>query len=168
MIFAREDDDPAADGAATGARRWFGDLEPHRFLTLSTRRRSGVVVPTTVWFALTGDVVYVKTDRRSGKVKRIRNDPRVTLRPCTMRGKPRGEEIDAVASILPADAHARPEAVLAARHRWVWRLYTLLQRERMRRYAAMIEIRPPYTGPAADLPTGESSVGRGRCNSPEV
>jgi len=44
-----------------------------------------------------------------GKTKRIRNNPRVTVAPCTIRGKVTGPEVAASARILPPDeqAHAR-------------------------------------------------------------
>lgn len=63
------------------------DVGASRFVELTTFRRSGVGVPTTVWVARDGDALLVTTPAGSGKVKRLRNDPRVTLRPCSRFGR---------------------------------------------------------------------------------
>jgi PPOX class probable F420-dependent enzyme len=128
--------------AEVRAGGWFDALARHRFATLATRRRNGTMVPTTMWFAVAGDVVYVNTDRRSAKVKRIRNNPLVTLCPCTMRGRPKGPEVEGVASIVPRAEQARADAAIAARYGWQRRLFEALHRERMT-HSELIEIRPP-------------------------
>ena len=58
-----------------------------RFVSLTTFRRSGVPVSTPVWVARDGAELLVLTPRASGKVKRLRNDPRVELRPCGRFGR---------------------------------------------------------------------------------
>ena len=58
----------------------FEYLEGHRYARLTTYRKSGEPVPIPVWFAVVryaDDRLYIFTDARSGKAKRIRNDPRV-------------------------------------------------------------------------------------------
>ena len=59
-------------------------LADESFVSLSTFRRSGEAVATPVWVIADpdGDGVVVMTPAGSGKVKRVRRDPRVTLRPC--------------------------------------------------------------------------------------
>jgi uncharacterized protein len=42
------------------------------------------------------------TQRKSWKIKRIRNTPRVTLAVCDMQGHPKSEAIEATATILDA------------------------------------------------------------------
>jgi PPOX class probable F420-dependent enzyme len=61
-------------------------LGDERFVSLSTYRKDGSAVPTTVWIARDGAGLIVLTPPDSGKVKRIRNDPRVALVPCSRRG----------------------------------------------------------------------------------
>jgi PPOX class probable F420-dependent enzyme len=56
------------------------------FVSLGTFRRSGEVVATPVWIARDGDELVVTTEVATGKVRRLRNDPRVTLRPCGRLG----------------------------------------------------------------------------------
>ena len=75
-------------------------LKGHRFLNLSTFRKNGVPVVTTVFFALANDKIYVWTPNDSGKVKRIRNDATVQIAPSTHRGHPRGPITAATARIL--------------------------------------------------------------------
>lgn len=65
-------------------------LDRERYVSLATFRRTGVAVETPVWFARSGDRCYVFTEARSGKVKRLRNDPRIRVAPCSARGRVRG------------------------------------------------------------------------------
>ncbi|MCJ1707370.1 PPOX class F420-dependent oxidoreductase [Microbacterium sp. VKM Ac-2923] len=57
------------------------------FVSLGTYRRNGALVAVPVWIARDGDDLVITTERATGKVKRLRNDPRVTLRPCSRMGK---------------------------------------------------------------------------------
>lgn len=61
-------------------------LGSSRYVSLTTFRRSGVGVSTPVWVARDGDSLIVTTPSGSGKVKRLRNDSRVQLRPCSRTG----------------------------------------------------------------------------------
>ena len=70
-----------------------------KYVALVTFRKSGEPVTTPVWFAEVGGSFGVITDNNVGKVKRIRNNPRVTITPCDMRGT----HLDG-ASTLPATA----------------------------------------------------------------
>jgi hypothetical protein len=61
-------------------------LGSEEFVSLTTFRKTGVGVPTTVWVGRDGDALLVTTAASTGKVKRIRNNPRVELRPCNRMG----------------------------------------------------------------------------------
>jgi PPOX class probable F420-dependent enzyme len=61
-------------------------LGEEKFVSLTTFRKSGVGVPTTVWVGRDGDSLVVTTPSGSGKVKRVRNDERIELRPSSRRG----------------------------------------------------------------------------------
>jgi uncharacterized protein len=68
-------------------------LAEERFILLTTYRRSGEAVSTPVWVGRQGDALVVLTPARSGKVRRLRRDPRVQVRPCGRFGKvPEGVE----------------------------------------------------------------------------
>jgi uncharacterized protein len=63
-------------------------LAAHKFVLLSTFKKNGDAVATPMWVGRDGDHLFVWTPADSWKVKRIRNDPRVTLVPCGRFGKP--------------------------------------------------------------------------------
>ena len=71
------------------------------YVLLTTFRKDGTPVPTPVWVVRIGDELRVWTIRDSGKVKRIRRSGRAQIAPCTMRGRPRGQSVDATARMLP-------------------------------------------------------------------
>lgn len=86
----------------------FAAFAGHKYLNLETFRKNGDAVRTPVWFAAepTANLdsseakLYVYTTADSGKVKRIRNNPRVRIAPSDMRGKVLGEWVDARAEIV--------------------------------------------------------------------
>ncbi len=104
------------------------DLGRHQFVSLTTFRRSGQPVPTPVWIAPDGDALVVTTPADSGKVKRLRHDPRVELRPCTRSGRvaPDAPTTVAVARVVPTDD--RSTSALQAKYRLQYRLIALLEK----------------------------------------
>ncbi|AZC14311.1 PPOX class F420-dependent oxidoreductase [Microbacterium sp. ABRD28] len=74
-------------------------LAAEEFVSLTTFRRNGIGVPTTVWVARDADRLVVTTGADSGKVKRIRRNPAVTLRPSDRAGR-----VDPGAAIVSATA----------------------------------------------------------------
>lgn len=82
------------------------DLGDEQFVSLTTFRRSGEPVSTPVWIGRDGDALIVTTPEASGKVKRLRNCPRVEVRPCNRRGRVQDgvEPVAGVAEILTGDA----------------------------------------------------------------
>jgi hypothetical protein len=111
----------AASEAGT-ARDLFA-LRGHKYCLLTTFRRSGEGVPTPVWFGLADGRAYVRSEADAGKVKRIRNNGRATVAPCTMRGKPIGPVAEGRAGILPASDEAGAEAALQANYGVFRRVY---------------------------------------------
>ncbi len=83
-------------------------LGDERFVSLTTFRRSGERMSTPVWVARDGDALVVTTPEASGKVKRLRNNPRVEMRPCGRMGRVEEgvESVAAVAEIV-TDAGSR-------------------------------------------------------------
>lgn len=86
----------------------FAGFTGQKYLNLETFKKSGEGVKTPVWFAAdpsakldSGDAkLYVYTIGVSGKVKRIRNSPRVSVAPCNASGKVKGDWVPARAEIL--------------------------------------------------------------------
>jgi hypothetical protein len=84
----------------------FAPFAGKKYLNLETYRKSGAAVRTPVWFAEApaqdggAPKLYFYTVGNTGKVKRIRNNPRVKIAPCDMRGRITGEWVAARAEIV--------------------------------------------------------------------
>ncbi len=102
-------------------------LAAQRYLNLETYRRTGQPVATPVWFVIERDIIYVYTLASSGKVKRIRNNPRVRIAPCDARGRLRGTWLQATARIVDESEAGRAHALLVAKYGWMKRLADLLR-----------------------------------------
>lgn len=100
--------------------RPFPNLDGAMFMVLTTLRQGGEPVPTTVWFALDGDTLYVTSQITAGKVERVRADPHVTMAPSDSRGHISGPGADGLARVLPPDEHAPARTALAAKYREQW------------------------------------------------
>jgi PPOX class probable F420-dependent enzyme len=90
----------------------FGALEGRKHCLVVTFRRSGEPVPTPEWAGVADGNVYFRSEKRVGKVKRIRSTPRVLVAPCDSRGKPLGEAVEGRARILPVAEEERAEAAI--------------------------------------------------------
>jgi PPOX class probable F420-dependent enzyme len=122
-------------------------LEGHSYARLTTFRKSGEPVSTPVWFALVGERVYVFTDVESGKVRRIRNDPRAALAPSGFRGRPRGEGVRAEARILNPAEHQTADRALREKYGWRYRLaQAVIRLLGLSTRRAFLELRPVAGG----------------------
>jgi PPOX class probable F420-dependent enzyme len=101
-----------------------------RYLSLETYRRTGQPVATPVWFVTDRGVVYVYTLAAAGKVKRIRNNPRVRIAPCDTRGRLKGTWLPATARIVEPREAAHAHRLLAAKYGWLKRLADLFRKVR--------------------------------------
>lgn len=101
-----------------------------RYLNLQTYRRTGQPVATPVWFAIDRDVIYVYTLATAGKIKRIRNNPRVRIAPCDARGTVKSAWVDATASIVEERDAVRAHGLLLAKYGWMKRLADLFRKLR--------------------------------------
>jgi uncharacterized protein len=63
------------------------DIGRSAYISLTTFRRNGTPVPTPVWHVVNGDELFVVSDAGAGKVKRIRNNARVVVTVCDIRGR---------------------------------------------------------------------------------
>lgn len=92
-----------------------------KYVSLKTFRRNGEGVSTPVWFGEDAGKLYVMTLSAMGKTKRIRNNPKVTVAPCTMRGRVTGAEFPATARILPSADHAHARKTINRKY-WLARI----------------------------------------------
>ena len=87
------------------------------YVRLTSFRRDGTPVATPVWFVTEGDRVLVMTSPSTGKVKRIRHDPHVTLATCSARGKAKGPALEGTAAILPDSETERVVTLFERKYR---------------------------------------------------
>jgi len=95
-------------------------LEPfihQRAVLLTSYRRDGTPVGTAVNMAVDGDRAFVRTPHRTGKVKRLRNNPNVEIAPSTFLGKATGPAIRAQARLLSGDEAKYASGKLARKYR---------------------------------------------------
>lgn len=101
----------------------FAHLLGQKYIDLITFRKTGVPVHTPVWFAEADGGLYIFSNPNAGKMKRIRNNPRVEIAPSSMRGRALGPYVPAMARIA-ADQNAGRQAIRRkywlARIPWVW------------------------------------------------
>ncbi len=97
-------------------------LANEKFISLTTFRRDGRAVPTALWFVLDGDQLLFWTGPQTGKVKRLRNNPKVTVAPSTRRGKPTGPAFDATVRFLPEAEFPRVTQLMNAKYGFIKRL----------------------------------------------
>ena len=89
-----------------------------RYISLTTYRRNGTPVTTPVWHVPHGGELWIVTEAGSGKVKRIRNNPQVSVVPCSLRGKvaPDAPSVTGTARLLDDDGTAQARKLLARRY----------------------------------------------------
>ena len=133
------------DKSTSGGNSPFTYLVSEKYISLKTFRKSGVAVATPVWFAFDPDddrKLYLVTDENTGKVKRLRNNPRVQLTPCDRAGKVHGTEIEATIAFVPEAQRSRANAILAKRFGLLYGLINLITTVR-RAPRTWLEITPP-------------------------
>ena len=100
----------------------FQALGEPKYLLLTTFRRDGTPVGTPVWCVRDGSTLRGHTQGSSGKARRIRNNQKVTVAPCDMRGRPKGPAVVAVAQIDDAERSAQTARLVARRYGLIGRL----------------------------------------------
>ena len=67
------------------------------YINLETYRKNGISVITPVWFVIEGKDFFVITKSSTGKIKRLRNNPKIRISPCDFRGKVKGKWLNGLA-----------------------------------------------------------------------
>ena len=119
----------------------FEDVAARRYVVLTTFRRTGEGVDTTVWLLGRDGKIYVSTPEHTGKVKRLRRDPRVRLTPSDAKGKRLGPAVEGRARPVPGERRREVDRALRRRYGWQQRLldlvFTLRRKEQL-----VVEIEP--------------------------
>ena len=101
----------------------FGTLAESTYVSLTTFRRDGTPVATAVWVAADGDALVVVTGAESGKVRRIRANGNVTVAPCDVRGRVRGDAVPGRAVVQDDEGTARTLELIRKRYGLLARLF---------------------------------------------
>jgi uncharacterized protein len=96
-------------------------ISGQRYISLATFRKNGTPVYTPVWFGEDGAHLYVMTNSKTGKCKRLRNNPEVRIAPSTMRGKVTGPEFSARVRFLRPDEFPRAQKLIKTKY-WLARV----------------------------------------------
>lgn len=100
------------------------DIDRAKYIAFVSKRRDGSSVSTPVWVVPFDDGYAFTTDANAWKMKRIANDPSVTIQACGMRGKPttgapvhRGRAV-----VLAEDEVARVQDAVRAKYPMMYKL----------------------------------------------
>lgn len=97
------------------------EIHGQRYVSLATFRKNGAAVHTPIWFAEDNGRLYFMTNSKTGKFKRIRNNPKVKIAPCTMRGRITGPEFAATARIMKREEFERARQGINSKY-WLARV----------------------------------------------
>lgn len=106
-----------------------------KYLNLESYKKTGVPVLTPLWFAEENGLIYIYSVADAGKVKRIRNNPRVRIAPCDMRGKLQGDWVEGRARILDEAEAQHGNSLLDQKYGLMKKAGNLLSRLRRRKRA---------------------------------
>lgn len=104
------------NSTGTGSESIFEPFVDQKTIRLTTYKRDGTGVGTPVHIAVDGDRAFVRTWDTTWKLKRIRNNPEVEVRPCTTGGTPTGPAIRARARVLEGGESAYAGKMLARKY----------------------------------------------------
>jgi PPOX class probable F420-dependent enzyme len=125
---------------AAGDQDVFAPLKASSVALLTTFRRNGVGVGTPVGVSVVRGKAYFTTWSTTGKIKRIANNPRVTLAACTRGGKPTGPTVAGIARRLEGVEAADVRTMLGAGTQS--RLWELVYKLFMRAQPVIYEVAP--------------------------
>ena len=120
-------------------------FENEQYLNLETYRKNGTAIGTPVWFAEQDGVLYIYSVADAWKVKRIRNNPKVRIAPCGIRGEVKGDWIEAAARIVTGAEEDRAQALLTKKYGWMKKIGALYSRLIGRAHAAIAITPSPKT-----------------------
>ena len=97
------------------------DLGNPKYIALETFRRNGQAVKTPVWTVRRDDRLLVWTQGDSWKVKRARNNPRVRVAECDMRGNVLGPWAEGTVTSISDDPDTKKimGALLRRKYHWM-------------------------------------------------
>ncbi|MFI6859649.1 PPOX class F420-dependent oxidoreductase [Streptomyces sp. NPDC050421] len=96
------------------------DFARSEYVSLTTYRKNGTPVATPVWAAADGNELFVWTKTDSWKIKRLRNDTRVRVTVCDMRGRVAegAPSAEGTGRLLDEQGTAGVRRVMARKYTW--------------------------------------------------
>ncbi|RSM69115.1 PPOX class F420-dependent oxidoreductase [Amycolatopsis sp. WAC 01375] len=95
----------------------FERIAAEKYVVLTTFRKNGTPVPTPVWAAGDSGELVLWSERKAGKVKRIRNSGRVEIQACDFRGNnTHGDIVPGEARLLDLGGTERVRKVIARKY----------------------------------------------------
>jgi len=134
---------------------YFAALANATYAQLTTFRRDGRAVPTTVHVVTAVDEAFFRTWDVAGKAKRLAHTPAVQIAPATFRGRPLMPPVWAEAHLLHDAAAEQAAAMIARRHPilhgWLIPWYHRRRGWTTQHYRVVPPtVSPAETGPSAD------------------
>lgn len=113
------------------------------YVSFTSYRKDGTPVATPVWIAPEGDDLYFFSDTGAFKVKRVRNNPAVSLQPCDVRGriKDGAPLVTGLAEVLEHSETPRVRRIVNRKYRVTGTIGTLFSRLRGTEASIAIRIR---------------------------
>jgi hypothetical protein len=119
-------------------------LGAQRYISLTSFKKNGDGVATVVWIARDGDRLIVLAPEESWKVKRVRNNPHVTLVPSGQFGKVSATDapVDGMAEVVTDPAvTARLWEIIRRKYGFEYRVIMLIERIAARRQKPRVILR---------------------------
>jgi len=91
-------------------------FDKQQYMNVETYRKSGAGVQTPVWFIEYNGELCFTTEAASGKVKRLRRNPRVMVAPCRFNGDLLGDWHPADARFMMAEETAVVKKVYSRKY----------------------------------------------------
>jgi uncharacterized protein len=135
-------------------------------VSLTTYKRDGTSVGTTVTIVVDGDHAYFRTWDTAWKFKRIRNNPEVEFTPSTPFGRPKGPTLGARARVLEGEESARARRLLTRKHPIMHGVMVPLVHRLRGNRTVHIELRPAVGAPQDRAGTRPKTTTSGPSGSP--
>jgi uncharacterized protein len=108
---------PGAAASADSQRTLAAPQFTGKYLSLESFKRDGTGVATPVWFVIDDGKILIITDDGSYKVRRIRQNPAVTVAECTATGRLRSPRVPARAQVLPVSEVPSVQQLMSRKYR---------------------------------------------------
>ncbi len=99
-----------------------------KHISIETYRKTGDPVRTPVWFVEENGELFVRTDSDTGKIKRIRNNPKVRVATSNMRGTVKGSWVEGEARIIDPESSRHVFSLLRKKYGIPYRLIRFTER----------------------------------------